>query len=211
MEIDGKRISEVRKLKGLTQEKLAELANVNLRTIQRIENTNSEPHANTLNSICDVLEIKIEDILIRDVKIITDYVFGYKIASKWKRLFANILEFLIFFIIIGLPVIFYKVLSKEYNINDFGSIDIEYTTAFSLFVGALFYPIFTGNLGHKIFGLKVISAKTGEDYNKSSDGAIREFLKYTMSYLVIPIIWILWDNKNQNLYDKITLTLAVEK
>lgn len=211
MEIDGKRISEVRKLKGLTQEKLAELANVNLRTIQRIENTNSEPHANTLNSICDVLEIKIEDILIRDVKIITDYVFGYKIASKWKRLFANILEFLIFFIIIGLPVIFYKVLSKEYNINDFGSIDIEYTTAFSLFVGALFYPIFTGNLGHKIFGLKVISAKTGEDYNKSSDGAIREFLKYTMSYLVIPIIWILWDNKNQNLYDKITLTLVVEK
>jgi uncharacterized RDD family membrane protein YckC len=184
---------------------------VNLRTIQRIENTNSEPHANTLNSICDVLEIKIEDILIRDVKTYTDYVFGYKIASKWKRFFANILEFLIFFIIIGLPVIFYKVLSKEYNINDFGSIEIEYTTAFSLFVGALFYPIFTGNLGHKIIGLKVISAKTGEDYNKSSDGAIREFLKYTMSYLVIPIIWILWDNKNQNLYDKITLTLVVEK
>ena len=36
MEIDGKKICEARKLKGLTQEKLAELANVNLRTIQRI-------------------------------------------------------------------------------------------------------------------------------------------------------------------------------
>jgi DNA-binding XRE family transcriptional regulator len=33
MEIDGKKICEVRKLKGLTQEKLAELANVNCRKI----------------------------------------------------------------------------------------------------------------------------------------------------------------------------------
>lgn len=211
MEIDGKRICEVRKLKGLTQEKLAELANVNLRTIQRIENNNGEPHGNTLNSICEVLEIKIEEIIIKDAKTTSDYVFGYRLASKWKRFFANLIEFLIFFAIIGLPIILYKVIVKEFNINDFGSIGIEYTTAFSLFVGALFYPIFTGNLGHKIFGLKVISAKTGEDYNKSSDGAIREFLKYIMSYLLIPMIWILWDNKNQNLYDKFTMTYVVEK
>jgi len=211
MEIDGKKVSEIRKLKGLTQEKLAELANVNLRTIQRIENNNCEPHGNTLNSICEVLEIKIEDLIIRDDKINTGYVYGYKLASKWKRLFANLLEFLIFFTVVGLPIIFYKLTAGGYNVNDFGTVGIEYTTAFSLFVGALFYPLFTGNLGHKIFGLKVISAKTGDDYNKSSDGAIREFLKYIMSYLFIPIIWILWDDKNQNLYDKFTMTLVVEK
>ncbi len=211
MEIDGKKICEVRKLKGLTQEKLADLANINLRTIQRIENNNCEPHGNTINSICEVLEIKIENIIIRDDKNNTGYVYGYKLAPKWKRLFANLLEFLIFFVIVGLPVILYKVTTKGYNANDFGYIGIEYMTTFSLFVGALFYPLFTGNLGHKIFGLKVISAKTGDDYNKASDGAIREFLKYIMSFLLIPIIWILWDDKNQNLYDKFTMTFVVEK
>ena len=33
----GKRISEMRKAKGLTQEELVELCNLNVRTIQRIE------------------------------------------------------------------------------------------------------------------------------------------------------------------------------
>lgn len=211
MEINGKKICEIRKIKGLTQEKLAELSKVNLRTIQRIENTNSEPHGNTLNSICDVLEIKIEDIIILDELINSGLVYGYKLASRWKRLFANLLEFFIFFIIIVLPLILYKVITKGYNIEDLGSIGIEYFTPFSLFVGALFYPLFTGNLGHKIFGLKVISSKTGDDYNKASEGAIREFLKYMMSFFLIPIIWILWDDKNQNLYDKLTKTFVVEK
>ena len=83
-------------------------------------------------------------------------------------------------------------------------------TIFSLIIGAVLYPICMGNLGHKIFNLKVISSESGADYNKASDGAIREFLKYLSSYLIIPIIWILWDNKNQNLYDKLTKTFVVE-
>ena len=53
----AKKISETRKIKGLTQEELAEQAKINLRTIQRIENSESEPRGKTLNLICDVLEI----------------------------------------------------------------------------------------------------------------------------------------------------------
>ena len=53
----GLKILEIRKSKGLTQEELAELSKVNLRTIQRIENNENEPRGNTLNLICDVLEI----------------------------------------------------------------------------------------------------------------------------------------------------------
>lgn len=53
----GNKIHEIRKSKGLTQEELAELSKVNLRTIQRIENNENEPRGNTLNLICDVLEI----------------------------------------------------------------------------------------------------------------------------------------------------------
>ena len=59
----GKRIRDIRKKKGLSQEELAESAKVNLRTIQRIENNESEPRGKTLNLICDVLQINTEDIL----------------------------------------------------------------------------------------------------------------------------------------------------
>lgn len=48
-----------RKIKNLTQEQLAELSKVNLRTIQRIENNENTPRGNTLKLICDVLEIEI--------------------------------------------------------------------------------------------------------------------------------------------------------
>jgi transcriptional regulator with XRE-family HTH domain len=59
----GKKIKEIRKQKGLTQEELSDLAKINLRTIQRIENNENEPRGTTLNLICQVLDIKLEDIL----------------------------------------------------------------------------------------------------------------------------------------------------
>ena len=59
----GDKLKEVRKIKGLSQEELADSANVNLRTIQRIENNESEPRGKTLNQICLVLNLNIEDLL----------------------------------------------------------------------------------------------------------------------------------------------------
>lgn len=59
----GEKIREVRKKKGLSQEELAESSKVNLRTIQRIENNESEPRGKTLHLICEVLDIHAEDIL----------------------------------------------------------------------------------------------------------------------------------------------------
>ena len=59
----GKKIRDVRKKKGLSQEELAESAKVNLRTIQRVENNENEPRGKTLNLICAVLDINPEDIL----------------------------------------------------------------------------------------------------------------------------------------------------
>lgn len=59
----GIKIREVRKKRGLSQEELAESAKVNLRTIQRIENSESDPRGKTLNLICGVLGINEEDIM----------------------------------------------------------------------------------------------------------------------------------------------------
>ena len=57
----SKRILETRKAKGLSQEDLAELSKVNLRTIQRIENNENEPRGKTLILVCDALDIKFEN------------------------------------------------------------------------------------------------------------------------------------------------------
>jgi transcriptional regulator with XRE-family HTH domain len=59
----GQKIRESRKLKGLSQEELADLAKVNLRTVQRVEANQNEPRGKTLNQLCKVLEINTEDIL----------------------------------------------------------------------------------------------------------------------------------------------------
>jgi len=59
----GNSISQIRKSKGLSQEELAESAQINLRTVQRIESGETEPHGNTLKNICRVLEVHIEEVL----------------------------------------------------------------------------------------------------------------------------------------------------
>ncbi len=56
------KIVAARKKKGLTQEQLAELANVTVRTIQRIENQESMPRSYTLKTIATVLEISFEEL-----------------------------------------------------------------------------------------------------------------------------------------------------
>ncbi|NMH88818.1 helix-turn-helix domain-containing protein [Flavivirga algicola] len=58
----GNKIKEARKRKAISQEELAELAHVNLRTIQRIENNESNPRAKTLRLISDALDLDMLEI-----------------------------------------------------------------------------------------------------------------------------------------------------
>ncbi|WP_299013993.1 helix-turn-helix transcriptional regulator [uncultured Polaribacter sp.] len=51
----GKRISSLRKEKGLTQEELVEQCNINVRTIQRIEAGEVNPRSYTIKAILEVL------------------------------------------------------------------------------------------------------------------------------------------------------------
>ena len=59
----GNRIREIRKQKGLSQEDLANAANINLRTVQRIEKDQSEPRGKTLQLICEALHVEPEGLL----------------------------------------------------------------------------------------------------------------------------------------------------
>lgn len=57
------RAKEFRKNKGLTQEQLAEDAQLNFRTIQRIEYNESTPRGDTLKRISDSLKVSENDVV----------------------------------------------------------------------------------------------------------------------------------------------------
>src|SRR5690554_4138855 len=84
----AKKISETRKIKGLTQEQLAEQAKINLRTIQRIENSESEPRGKTLNLICEVLEIDSKELIFTENSIIESNI-GTKIINGFFLIVLN--------------------------------------------------------------------------------------------------------------------------
>lgn len=103
----GNKISEIRKSKGLTQEKLAELSKVNLRTIQRIENNENEPRGNTLNLICDVLEIDCHYLINKD-------------QLNNGKSFANLIVngiFLVLFNLLLMSIVGFLTLDSNANLN----------------------------------------------------------------------------------------------
>lgn len=84
------KISELRKIKGLTQEELAELAKVNLRTIQRIENSENEPRGKTLNLICEALEVNPKELIDTDNSF-QEKNIGTKIVNSLFLLILNLI------------------------------------------------------------------------------------------------------------------------
>jgi transcriptional regulator with XRE-family HTH domain len=57
------KITNGRKRKGITQEQLADLSNVTVRTIQRIESGESTPRAFTLKALATALDIPFEELI----------------------------------------------------------------------------------------------------------------------------------------------------
>jgi transcriptional regulator with XRE-family HTH domain len=57
----GKKIAELRKAKGLTQEELVEKCNINVRTLQRIEAGDATPRSYTIKTIFPALDYNIYD------------------------------------------------------------------------------------------------------------------------------------------------------
>lgn len=87
----GQKISATRKSKQLTQEELAELSKVNLRTIQRIENNYNAPRGNTLKLICDVLELNTTDLVINSAKKNEVNNLGSKVVNILFLILLNLL------------------------------------------------------------------------------------------------------------------------
>jgi len=123
--------------------------------------------------------------------------FGYERAGRLGRFLAVLIESVIFY-----PVI--MLFGSDMYISTIGGL------ALSSVAGFIFYPMFSGHLGHKILGYKVISSKDGSDYNNGVQGCLREFLKNIMALLIIPVIWLLFDERCRNLYDIVLETYVVK-
>lgn len=61
----SERIKELRNINGLSQDELAKRAGVSLRTIQRVELSETEPRGDTLIRIAAVFDLKPEDLLLK--------------------------------------------------------------------------------------------------------------------------------------------------
>jgi uncharacterized RDD family membrane protein YckC len=138
--------------------------------------------------------------------------FGYELALRRERLFAAIIEDIFEDVIISVLILLSgrDVFNDDlYSLYSFDS--IVSNMILSAIFGAIFYSMWGGNLGHKIVGLAVISAQNGEIQNKAITGAVREALKSVFSLAFIPVLWLLWDDDKQNLYDKVVKTYVVKK
>ena len=60
----GKNLVYQRKLKGYSQEKLADKTGITVRTIQRIEKGEVNPHPETVHLLAQSLEIEVDDLLV---------------------------------------------------------------------------------------------------------------------------------------------------
>jgi len=58
----GKRLTELRKAKGLSQEKVAELIDISITSLSQIETGDHFPKPETLEKIADALKINVKDL-----------------------------------------------------------------------------------------------------------------------------------------------------
>ena len=141
--------------------------------------------------------------------------FGYKLGSIVERATAFLAERIIIFIlltvILGDDFYRMRIVSLEGLLSGYLYIIVGIFLVAPALFSALFYPIWSSNLGHKLLGLKVISSVDGSDFNQAISGAGRELLKAAMSLIFIPVAWLVSDSDRQNLYDKRVNTYVVKR
>ena len=62
----GRRLNKIRKSKGFTAQKMADLLSVSIRTYRNYESGHSSPSLETLIEIADILNVSIDYLLCRD-------------------------------------------------------------------------------------------------------------------------------------------------
>ncbi len=143
----GEKISSQRRIKGLSQELLAENCGISLRTIQRIENNKSIPRPYTLKVIADALNIQMEQLQQNaNSKSAKDYSL-----SKINLINSSaLLGVLIPLLNIIAPVLFWRLNKEDALVNEKGRKIISFQIIWLLF--SLLILFATHFLHYKITG-----------------------------------------------------------
>jgi transcriptional regulator with XRE-family HTH domain len=133
----AKRVKELRRKNGLSQEVLTENSGLSLRTIQRIENGETQPTGDTLKRIAKALNVTPNELV--DWAIVEDKGF-------LKALNLSALTFL-FFPLLGILVPLIMWISKKDKLKDLNKIgrdviNFEITWTILLFLGFLINAIY---------------------------------------------------------------------
>jgi transcriptional regulator with XRE-family HTH domain len=83
----GKRLKDIRRAKGLTQDQLAELLKTSQRMIAHYERQNNRPRIDTIKTIAEALNVPIEELVgseIKTVKKATEEEVSYSIMKRVK-------------------------------------------------------------------------------------------------------------------------------
>jgi transcriptional regulator with XRE-family HTH domain len=112
------RIIMARQQKGLTQEELATLTRLSVRTIQRIESGESIPRSFTLKAIASALEQPYEQLMVEEIEtFITPAAFPNGAIRHFQQLF--ILSCFSFIVVPWVHILIpYYLLKKQNNLNE---------------------------------------------------------------------------------------------
>ena len=147
----AKRIKEMRNRKGFSQEELSEISGLSLRTIQRIENGETEPLGDSLKRISNALNVNPEELIDWTIKEDRGYL---------KTLNLSALTF-IFFPLLGILVPFIMWITKKDKLKDLDKIgkdliNFEITWTLILFIGLILNPIIQSTTGEVSFSMIIV-------------------------------------------------------
>jgi transcriptional regulator with XRE-family HTH domain len=156
----SKRVKELRSRKGLSQEQLAENSGLSLRTIQRIENGETEPRGETLKRLMNALEVAPDDLM--DWSIAEDK--GFLTAMNLSSL--GFLFFPLLGILIPL-ILWISKKDKVKNVNETGKVILNFQITWVLILSLIYFLLISGiisrlqwfgNITSYIGGTKLIFA-----------------------------------------------------
>ncbi|UWX61277.1 helix-turn-helix domain-containing protein [Chryseobacterium oranimense] len=142
------KLADYRRKKGLSQQQLADVSGVSIRTIQRIETGKVEAHPSTLKMLADALEVDTEKLTINETLSESPEIKnGDKIKPVFHMLALIGLFFPVFNIILpGLLWFFKKDESQAYDLEGKSVINFQITMSL-LFIPAVLLMIFVFSVG----------------------------------------------------------------
>ena len=136
------KIKELRNRKGFSQDELADKSGLSIRTIQRIENGETEPLGDSLKRIANALEVTPEELIDWTIQENTDFIKSMNLSSLFFLLFP----------LLGILVPYIIWNSKKGRIAKLDQaganlVNFQITWNILLFIGIIF------TIGTLIFGL----------------------------------------------------------